>query len=534
MRKEWKSLLGQIPGYDPFCHWGGKRYWFDEAEAENALDFFPTCCRHVKGPLAGKPFALAKWQQAVVANLFGWKREDGTRRYRYALIYVPRKNGKTLLAAGIILYVMFCDGEAGAEIYSAAADREQASLVFSAVAGMVRAEQELAEHCKIYQKAITIESRNTMYKPISRDANTKHGFNAHLVVVDELHAQPDRELVDVLETSMGARTQPLMIYLTTADFDRPSICNEIYQYGGHVRDGLITDATFLPVIYEAKVEDDWKDPQIWRKANPNFKISLQPEYISTKCKKASSSPSFENTFRRLHLNIQTETAVRWLSMLHWKQCGGKMDTKGRKCYAGLDMSATRDFSAFVMAFPVEDKVCLQSHFWLPREAIKSRQDKRIVNAINDWATQGWIELTPGDVIDFDLIRRRINELGKEYNIAEIAVDRWQTAQLTEQLKGDGFTMIPFGQGYASMSAPTKRFDTLVTAGKIMHGNNPVLTWMAGNATVESDAADNIKPTKAKSRERIDGIVAGIMAIGRLMVQAPAARSVYETRGILRL
>jgi len=264
--------LKLIPGYDPEATGGD--YTFNEDRARIACWFFHQCLKHVKGAKAGTALLLEPWQRAIVGNLFGWYRRDGTRRYREAFVFVPRKNGKTTLAAGIMLYMMFMDGEPGAELYSAAADREQATLVYEQAKGMVLADPDFSRMCKIYStaKCIYDEKTNSSYKAVSAEANTKHGYNSHCVIIDELHAHKDRELVDVLITSTGSRTQPLVLHVTTSDYQRESICNEKYEYACQVRDGIIDDPSFLPVIYEASIDDDWKDPEIWAKANPNLGV----------------------------------------------------------------------------------------------------------------------------------------------------------------------------------------------------------------------------------------------------------------------
>ena len=533
------KLLRMIPGYDPFA--GAADYWFDPDAAQLALDFFPECLTHIKGPKAGEPFELELWQQAIIANLFGWKNADGWRRYREGFIFVPRKNGKTPLAAGVVLYGLHCDGEMGAEIYSAAGDRDQAKIIFAWVRGMTRVDEYLSARSKILRNAIVaidpetgIETESS-YKPISSEAKTKHGYNTHIAVVDELHTQPNRELVDALDTSIAARSQPLILSITTSDFDRESICNEKYDYACKVRDGIIPDLSFLPVIYEASREDDWTDPAVWAKANPNLGVSVSYDYITAACDKAVNSPAFENTFKRLHLNIKTETDVRFLQMSLWDKCGKAFDPAdltGLECYGGLDMSSVKDFSAFDLYFPESKQVL--SWFWLPRQNLELRQDHRMIDAIRLWVKQGFVKLTDGNVVDYDVVRADINKLYEIYNIKEIAVDRWNTTQITTQLEGDGHVMVPFGQGFASMSAPTKELERLVLSGEIAHGGNPVLRWMAANCSVEQDAADNMKPSKKKSRERIDGIVALIMGIGRAISQIPEddVSDVYAKRGLM--
>ena len=316
----WADTLRLIPGYDPFATSGDCE--FDIAEADRCFMFFERLLCHAKGEKAKTAFLLEPWQKAILANLFGWKRPNGTRRYRECLIYLPRKNGKTLLASGVANYMLFGDGEKGSEIYCAASDREQASLLFDVARQQVLNEPTLATRCEVFQKSIVVKKSNSSFKTVSADASSAHGYNGHCIIIDELHAQPNRELVDVLMTSTGARTQPLVIHLTTADYMHPSICNEKYEYASKVRDGIMQDPSFLPVIYEASATDDWTSPETWRKANPNLGISISEEYLARECQRAKETPTYENTFKRLHLNLRTEQNVQWLPMDRWDACGG--------------------------------------------------------------------------------------------------------------------------------------------------------------------------------------------------------------------
>lgn len=317
-------------------------------------------------------------------------------------------------------------------------------------------------------------------------------------------------------TPFRAIAEGVTVVTTTAGFDRHSICYEIWDYAVKVRDGIIQDESFLPVIFAADVEDDWKDPATWRKAHPGLGVSVQEDYFAAECAKAQAMPSYENTFRRLLLNQWTESDVRWLSMDAWDQCGDELpDLTGRDCYAGLDLSTTTDITALVLAFPIDGTVHMLPFFWVPQEGIFKRA-KRDRVPYDTWAKQNHIEATEGNVIDYDVIRARINALSEIYHIKEIAIDRWNATQLATQLAGDGFSIVAFGQGYASMSGPTKELEKLVLGEQLNHGKNPVLRWMASNVSVEQDAAGNIKASKAKSTERIDGIVASIMALGRVI------------------
>lgn len=518
----WQDLLSLLPGYDSIENAG--ECWFDHETADTAIEFIETCLTHVKGELGGKPFLLEPWEKAIIGALFGWKRHDKTRRYREAFIYVPRKNGKSAMCAAIILTILFLDKEPGAELYSAAADRDQAALVYDQAKGMVLQETELESRCQIYAttKSIVRHETNSSYKAISADANTKHGYNTHAAIIDELHAQPNRDLVDVLMTSTGARRQPLIIHITTSDFDRESICNEKHLYASKVRDGIITDQAFLPVIYEASNSDDWTDPKIWFKANPNLGVSKSLEYMQRECKRAQDEPSYENTFKRLDLNIKTTSNVVWLPMAAWDAGGDKhgvitadgFATGSRECFAGLDLATTTDVAAAAFLFPPSGsnpwRVIMK--FWIPGDNARKRERRDRV-PYETWARKGLITMTEGNVIDYDVIRRDINEFNRTYRVKKLAIDRWNASQLTTQLMGDGFDIETFGQGYASMNSPAKELEKLVMGQQLAHGNNPVLRWMASNCMVETDAAGNIKPSKDKSTEKIDGIVALIMALG---------------------
>jgi phage terminase large subunit-like protein len=531
--KKWRAILSAIPGYDPFRDADG--FTFDPDAAEFAIAFFEECLTHVKGALAGKPFLLEKWQKAIIANLFGWKDSDGLRRYREALIFVPRKNGKSLLVAGIANLMLFCDGEPGAECYCLAAEAAQAALVFDMAKSMIHNCETLEEVSEIFRYSVQYDG--STLKPINAQAGTKHGLNTHFAVFDELHAQPTRELVDVILTSTGSRQQPLVLHITTSDYEREgSICNEKHDYASKVRDGVIKDARFLPVIYEASIDDDWQDRKTWAKANPNMGVSFPESYLETACQRAQDEPSFENTFKRLHLNIRTEQAFRWLQMEHWNKCDAQdlESLAGRECYGGLDLASTSDLACLSLAFPSESgHVDVLTFPFVPSDNAQLREKRDKVPYLT-WSRQGFITLTEGNVIDYRQIRDKINELGTLYALKEIAFDPWGATQLVTELGEDGFDMVEFRQGFASMSAPSKEFERLVKSHKLRHGDHPVFRWCASNVTATTDPADNIKPDKKRSSEKIDCVVAAIMAIGRIMVQAPVSESVYATRGVLEI
>lgn len=528
-----------IPGYDPWRDAGD--CVFDEKRAAAPLEFIAGYMTHVKGELAGRPIRLEPWQQAPLVNIFGWYRPDGTRRYRKVFYFVPRKNGKTTWVACVANYMLYCDGEPGAENYCAAADRDQASLVYGIAASMLHAQPELARHAKFYIVSKSVEVGTAVFRAISAESKTKHGYNCHLVIIDELHAQRDRTLVDVLETGTGARRQPLTIYITTSDFEREgSVCNETHAYATAVRDGTTgePDPYFLPVIYEASIDADWTDPDVWAKANPNLGISLKREYVEAECRKAQEVPAYENTFKRLHLNIRTEQATRWLVMEDWDACAGAIDMealKGRPCYAGLDLSKIADLSALVLVFDDDPGYTVLPFFWCPEEAAELRERRDRGVPYLTWARQGFIEMTPGNAIDYRVIRKRINELALLYRIIDIGYDPYNASHLVQELQDeDGLVMVEFRQGAKSMSAPSKELERALRAGELRHGGNPILRWNASNVSVRVDSNENIMPDKKSSAEKIDGLVATIMGIGRTMAGEQDGASVYEERGLVTL
>lgn len=519
------------------------QFYFDEKAAQVAVAFFERLLVHSKGEWAGKPFKLQEWQkEEVIRPLFGWKRNiDNSRRYRRGYIEIPRKNGKSTLASGIGLYLLFADDEPGAEIYSAAADRDQASIVFDEAKSMVEASPQLSGRAQVYKKAIVVPGTRSSYKVLSADAYTKHGLNAHGIIFDELHAQPNRDLWDVLTTSTGARRQPLVVSITTAGFDRNSICWEQHEYAQQVLDNVIDDPTFFAFIAAASEKDDWQDPAIWRKANPSLGVTVKEEYMEGEARRALQTPAYQNTFRRLHLCQWTQQETRWLSLEAWDK--NKMPVeesllKSAPCYGGLDLASTSDIASFVLDFPSEPGESEQHSwlpfFWIPKDNLVERARKDRV-PYDAWARDGLVRVTDGNVIDYSIIVRDIIALGEIFDIKEIAFDRWGAFQVSQQLEGAGFTMVGFGQGFISMSPPTKELLRLVLDGKLAHGNNVVLRWMADNLVVTSDAAGNVKPNKEKSREKIDGIVAGLMALDRAVKHGGnAGKSIYETRGMVTL
>ena len=511
-------------------------YYFDESAANKAVGFIETFITHTKGELSGKPFLLEDWQKKIVSDLFGWKnKKTDLRKYRTAYIQIGRKNGKSTLASALALYMLFADDERGSEIYSAAGDRQQAGIVHEIAKGMIVGNPELSNRAKVYRNSIINEGKGNYYQAISSDSKTKHGFNANCIIFDELHTQPNRDLWDTLTTSVGSRRQPLTIAITTAGYDRNSICYEIYKYAQQVESQAVKDETFYPCIFEAEMDDDITDEEVWKKANPNYGVSLKKNYMEIESQRAVDVPSYQNTFKRLMLNIWTDSLAVWIPNNEWMECYQEFDystLEGKECWAGLDLASTRDISALVLLFNIDDKYVVLPHLFIPEENAKKRSERDGVDYVT-WKNQGHIIATEGDVADYNFIKEKINELSKKYRLQSIAYDRWNASQLVIDLQNDGANMSPFGQGFVSMSAPTKELEKLIIGKQIIHNDNPCMNWMLSNVAIQEDPAGNIKIAKNKSKEKVDGLVALVMALGEIMTEENTD-SVYDQRGLLIL
>ena len=508
--------------------------WSEDA-AQFALDFF-ALLKHSKGKWAGSGFEPANWQRFILANLFGFMRDDGTRSFRTAYTSVARKNGKSTFAAGVGLLMFAADGEGGAEIYSAATKRDQARITYDEASNMVKASPSLARLIRVQRHNLSVESSYSKFETLSADSNKMDGLNPHAVLIDELHAHRSRGVWDVLATATGARSQPLMFAITTAGHDRASICWEVEDYSRRVLEGIISDDTWFAMPCGLDDDDDWRDESQWGKANPSIGETISNAYLQKQCKQAEESPGRVQAFRQLHCNQWTESSTRYFDMQKWDAGNAPIDLEqlqGRPCYAGLDLASTTDITALVLMFDMDGHYVVLPFFWVPKDnaARRLQQDRA---PYPEWISRGLIEATPGTVTDYEYIRKRINELGQIYNIREIAVDRWNATQLVVQLGQDGFNVAFFGQGMRSMAAPTKELEAIVLSEKLQHGGHGVLRWMAANTTVERDAADNRKPSKSKSTEKIDGIVASIMALSRLQADESGGGSVYDNRGLVTL
>ena len=502
-----------------------KKSVYDKDAADYAVNFIQALC-HTKGTWAGKPFELIDWQEQIIRDLFGTLKPNGYRQFNTAYVEIPKKMGKSELAAAVALLLTCGDGEERAEVYGCAADRQQATIVFDVAADMVRMCPALNKRVKILasQKRIIYTPTNSFYQVLSAEAYSKHGFNIHGVVFDELHTQPDRKLFDVMTKGSGdARMQPLYFLITTAGTDTNSICYETHQKAKDILEGRKIDPTFYPVIYGADESDDWTDPKVWLKANPSLGITVGIDKVQAACDSARQNPGEENAFRQLRLNQWVKQSIRWMQMEKWDACSFAVnpdELEGRVCYGGLDLSSTTDITAFVLVFPI------------PEDTMELRVRRDHV-PYDVWHKQGFLETTEGNVVHYGYIEKFIENLGTRYNIREIAFDRWGAVQMVQNLEGMGFTVVPFGQGFKDMSPPTKELMKLTLEQKLAHGGHPVLRWMMDNIYIRTDPAGNIKADKEKSTEKIDGAIATIMGLDRaIRCGNDNTSSVYDERGIL--
>lgn len=497
-------------------------YWYDERAADKAVAFFSDHLRLTDGEWAGRPFRLEPWQaDDIIRPLFGWKRPDGTRRYRRCFVWVPRKNGKTELAAGVSLLALLGDAEPGGQVFSIAKDKDQARLVFTKATAMVQRSATLAAHLECLKPSIYCPSLGASIKPLSGRAEGKHGLSMSGLIGDEIHEWPSGDLYTFVHQSSGARRQPLEFLISTAG-RRSGYGWQVWEECLRVKEDPSVDPETLVVTYGAEADDDWTAPATWAKANPNLGVSVKPEYLAAECKRAQESPRLENDFRRYHLNQWTEQDVRWIALDRWDKCAGAVGWKdleaklrGRRCFGGLDLASVNDLQSLKYVFPPEAEgepwhiVC---RFFCPEASIELRSRRDRV-AYERWAREGALIETPGNVADYRAIRHQLQADAELFVIEGVAIDRWNATQLAVELADDGLKVVFFGQGFASMSAPSKEFERLILSEEIAHGAHPVLRWCVGNVAVETDAAGNIKPSKAKSSEKIDGVVSTVMGLG---------------------
>jgi len=515
--------------------------YYDKKSADHAMTFFTKFLHHSKGAWAGKPFKPLEWQEwNVIRPLFGWKRKDGTRRFRRAYIQIPKKNGKSTICAGIALYLLIADNEPGAEVYSAAADRDQAAIVYNEASAMVKASPALVARLAVADSRHIIKDpiKNSLYKALSADVPTKEGLNIHGLIFDELHAQPGRKLWDTLKYGGAARRQPLFISITTAGTDRTSLCYEQYKYAKGVIAGTVRDIYFYGCVYEVEEDpaqpDAWKDPAQWRKANPSLGTALSESAFEEDFREANENLSSENSFKRYRLNQWTQQETRYLPMDKWRLCTGavpELTDRRMEFFGGLDLASTQDICAYVQLFHKQG-FYVKCHFFIPEDRVQQRVDKDHV-PYDLWIKQGYLTKTRGNVIDEEHIIETVLKSCEANRCREIGYDPWNAPHIVTRLADEGIEMVPVRQGFLSLNYPTKELLKWVVSKKLNHGGNPILDWMAGNMAVETDAADNVKPSKKLAREKIDGIAALVNAGQRYLVHHGIKPSVYESRGIIQ-
>ena len=529
-------------------------YYYDTAAADKAAEFFPTFLEHHKGEFAGLPFTLLPYQEfLIIRPLFGWKRvADGLRRFRKVFLAVPKGNGKSPLGAGIGLYLTFCDGEPGAEVYVAAADRDQAAIVFDTSRYMVEANQDLNEMGSVYRRSITVPSTNSVYKVLSSEVRSKHGPNIHGLIVDEFHAQPTRELYETLYRGTVKRRQPVVFIPTTAGDDDESICFEEWEYAKQVIDEPARDVTYLPIIFEASKDDDWKDPAVLARVNPGLGVTVKRDALEAECIAAQNEPRKLNDYLRFHLNRWVNQAVSWIPVDWWDGCKADLDLEALtslSVFGGLDLAQKYDLAAFVLVFvephegeaievevvsgeqdepePVTRSMSLNfdvsivPYFWIPEDTMRERIKQDRV-PYDQWQKKGLLTATEGNVIDYDRILRDITgPIAEQFPLlaeAEIGYDPAFATDIAVKLQNHGYTMVEIPQNYRHFSEPCHIMEAMIKGGRVHHDGHRVLRWNIENVAVKRDDAGRLRPVKPRrAAKRIDGVVAALMGLARAMV-----------------
>jgi phage terminase large subunit-like protein len=515
------------------------RLRWDRELAAKEVGFFVRLC-HYKGEWAGQPLVLAPWQAFIVGSIFGWLRPDGTRRFREVYEEVPRKNGKSTKDAGLGIRLAFFDGEQGAEVYCAATKKDQARIIFNDARQMVLRTPALRKALRVFTNNLSSEALASKLEPLGADEDTMDGLNVHAALIDEVHAHKTSGVVDVLKTATGARRQPLIKYVTTAGYDRTSICWKLRDYGIKILEGVVQDDTFFAFIACADKGDDYRDPKTWAKANPNLGVSVSESDLARKAKQAEHMPAAQNAFLRLHLNVWTEQSERAIDAQVWARGDAPVRVEaGARCCAGLDLASVSDLCAWVKLFePDADGIYdVLARFWIPEGSILAGESKRSEEErqrLERWVREGHITATPGNVTDYDRVEADLLAEAGEHELVALAFDPWNSRQLVTHLQAElgEERVLEFRQGFPSMTGPTKELLRLLQDGKIRHGGNPVLRWMASNMALQQDPAGNLKPDRKGSGDKIDGMVALVMALGTWMRQPREQASVYETRGMV--
>lgn len=519
-------------------------YYYDDEAAQKAVDFIELL-RHYEGEWFNKKVELADWQEwDIIRPLFGWKRRaDGYRRFRFAYIEIPRKNGKSVLAAGIALYLTFADREYGAQVYCAATKEAQARIVWGAARQMLKLSPELKGEAKNFKSSICCEPLGSRLVPLGRDSDSQDGLNVHGGVIDEYHAHKTADMLDVLASGRGSRRQPLLVVITTAGFGTQTPCKLESQRAKKILEQKFENEEVFCFVSTVDTPENWQDEEEWERANPNWGISIYPENFRSEFRELKQSAERHAAFKVKKLNIWSESALKWLKQEHWKRCSGPISRdklRGMRCFGGLDLGITQDISALALAFhcgtiatpdgvelPI---VKLLMHYWIAEEGMRERYQNDGV-PYPSWVEAGWITTTPGATTRYDIIRRDLNRLAGEFEIAEIAMDRSHGHQLMVELADDGFNVVKHAQSFAAMNSPCRAFEELIIEGRLSHGDDPVLEWMADNVTVLVNGGGEMRIVKDKSGDRVDGIVAAVMGVGRLLIAPEPFKFVYDEMGV---
>lgn len=515
-------------------------YRWDVDRAERVCEFIEHL-PHIKGPKAGQPIQLEGWQCFILTTVFGWVwatgPRTGKRRFRRTYNEVPRGNAKSTLTSGVGLYLLGADREGGAEIYSAATSRDQARIVFNDAQQMARRSPALcaALGIEVGAHSIYVMESASKFEALSRDADSLEGKNTHGGLIDELHAHKTREVYDVIETSTGKRDQSLLWSITTAGSDRSGICYELRTYATKVLEGLTPDESLFAIIYTLDDGDDWTDEVSWRKANPNWGVSVMPEVIAQLAHKAMQMPAAQNNFKTKHLDVWVNADTAWMDMRAWDRCGDPTldmaDFEGEPSIFGLDLASKVDIAAKARLFwrtldGVRHYYAFMQYY-LPEQALVDGRNSQYFG----WESEGRLRTTPGDVTDFDVIREEIVEESSRFEVKEIGFDPWQATQLATQLMAQGANMVEVRATVQNFSPAMKELDALVRSGRFHHDGDPVLAWMVSNVVCHMDAKENIYPRKERPENKIDGVVALLIALSRTLAEPIEGPSVYATRGL---
>lgn len=516
---------------------------FDREAAMEPGEFFERFLVHIKWKKhTGEPFIPEPWEQFILWNVFGWKKEDRTRRFRTVYIEVAKKNGKTTFLGGVGDYLFVCDDEPEAEVYSAATARSQARLVWNVAGAMIRKSRALSKRINLGRVRYVFEDTGAIFEPLGKDKKTEDGRNPSALIVDEFHRFTDRGYFDTLNDSAATREQPLTFVITTAGDYHSRACKDEHDYCVSILENDFTDPdsdSQFAFIACADKEDSITDPKAWEKANPNYGVTLFDDYFERKAKKALRMPSYETSFRRLHLCQWVEEANRWMTADTWKMGATPFDERdlwGRPCFGGLDLARVNDLSAFILVFPPEEEgesVKVVCRFFVPETDIERRSEHDKV-PYSHWEREGFLISTPGNITDFNFIEHEIIEMASLFNIQQIYFDRALAFDLVSKLQDQGLLMIEHGQGFYDMPEPVAYAERLILDGQLQHGDHPVLKWCAMNTVMVESPTGGKKPEKAKSKERIDGIVGLVMACRGLLdgVADDPGPSPYETRGVV--